>query len=90
MRALYQDKKDELVAEMKPLAGGMLNQRTASKLLHLYCRFDSAKYASAILDGELGKVPPLVNELDEDSGRSQLHTAASAHAWRCMEALLKK
>ncbi|XP_040369777.1 uncharacterized protein LOC121051460 isoform X2 [Rosa chinensis] len=89
IRAVYLDSKAELLTQTKRLAGGdVLDRATASKLLHLCCNFDSAECASALLGGELGTVP-LVNEFD-DSGKSPLHTAASAHASRCAEVLLKK
>ncbi|KAL6143451.1 hypothetical protein ACLB2K_054146 [Fragaria x ananassa] len=87
IRALYLDSKAELAAQTKRLAGE-LDRATATKLLHLCCNFDSADCASSILGGDLGAVP-IVNECD-DSGKSPLHTAASAHASRCVEVLLKK
>ncbi|KAL6136455.1 hypothetical protein ACLB2K_061750 [Fragaria x ananassa] len=87
IRACYLDSKAELAAQTKQLAG-QLDRATATKLLHLCCNFDSADCASVILGGVLGAVP-VVNECD-DSGKSPLHTAASAHASRCVEVLLKK
>lgn len=91
IRAVYLDSKAELLAQTKRVADAAsepLDRATASKLLHLCCNFDSAECASALLGGELGTIP-LVNELD-DSGKSPLHTAAAAHAARCVEVLLKK
>ena len=66
-----------------------LDRRVVSKLLHLCCASDSADSAAALLNGELGTLP-LVNEFDDETGRSPLHTAAESHSKRCVELLLKK
>nr|XP_011457712.1 PREDICTED: uncharacterized protein LOC101313355 [Fragaria vesca subsp. vesca] len=92
IEAVRDDNKSNLVTQMELLTARVSpdqRTRTASKLLHLCCKFDSHNCASAILDGELGAVP-LVNECDDYSGKSPLHTAASAHASRCVEVLLDK
>ncbi|CAM8959146.1 unnamed protein product [Rhodiola kirilowii] len=60
-----------------------------SRLLRLCCLFDSVKCAAALLNGELMGAMPLVNEMD-DTGLSPLHTAATAHAVKCIELLLSK
>ncbi|KAK9950748.1 hypothetical protein M0R45_006219 [Rubus argutus] len=91
--AVYLDSKAELLSQTKrlALAAGsepLVDRVTASKLLHVCCNLDSAECASALLGGGLGAIP-LVNELD-DSGKSPLHTAAAAHAARCVEVLLEE
>ncbi|KAH0973709.1 hypothetical protein GBA52_025865 [Prunus armeniaca] len=91
IKSVLRDNKAQLVTHTKRLADAStepLDRSTVSKLLHLCCNFDSPDCASALLGGELGTTP-LVNEFD-DSGKSALHTAALAHAAKCVEVLLKK
>ncbi|CAN6702536.1 unnamed protein product [Malus baccata var. baccata] len=91
INSVFRDNKAQLVTHAKRFAeasGEAIDRSTVLKLLHLCCNFDSPECASALLAGELGATP-LVNELD-DSGKSALHTAALAHAARCVEVLLKK
>lgn len=91
INSVFRDNKAQLVTHAKRFAeasGEAIARSTVLKLLHLCCNFDSPECASALLAGELGATP-LVNELD-DSGKSALHTAALAHAARCVEVLLKK
>ncbi|XP_031378821.1 uncharacterized protein LOC116194208 isoform X2 [Punica granatum] len=64
------------------------DRKTVLDLLHSCCEFDSVECAAALLNGEVGVVP-LVNGTDS-RGRTPLHTAAEAHAPRCVELLLKK
>ena len=59
-----------------------LDRRVVSKLLHLCCASDSADSAAALLNGELGTLP-LVNEFDDETGLSPLHTTAESHSKRC-------
>ena len=66
----------------------LLDRSIVLKLLQWCCRFDSADCATALLNGEIGTLP-FINEMDE-SGRTALHTAAEAHAARCVELLLRK
>lgn len=91
IKSVLRDNKAQLVTHTKRLAEAStepLDRSTVSKLLHLCCNFDSPDCASALLGGELGTTP-LVNDFD-DSGKSALHTAALAHAAKCVEVLLKK
>ncbi|XP_062106663.1 uncharacterized protein LOC133818003 [Humulus lupulus] len=90
--SIYEDDKGGLTTQSRrvfELSSEPLDRSFASKLLHLCCVYDSADCASALLCGELGTVP-LVNEVDEETGKSPLHTAAEMHAVRCVELLLKK
>ncbi|BFG26698.1 hypothetical protein CerSpe_129720 [Prunus speciosa] len=90
IKSVLRDNKAQLVTHTKRLAEAStepLDRSTVSKLLHLCCNFDSPDCASALLGGQLGRTP-LVNEFD-DSGKSALHTAALAHAAKCVEVLLK-
>ncbi|XP_050226511.1 uncharacterized protein LOC126676363 [Mercurialis annua] len=69
------------------------NRAVISKLLHLCCSVNSVNCATSLINGELdgGRaiLPSLINEVDI-SGMSPLHAAAEAHAFRCVEMLLKK
>ncbi|KAK7852020.1 heterogeneous nuclear ribonucleoprotein 1 [Quercus suber] len=92
IRAIFEDNKAELVTYANRLfktGSDPLDRRVVSKLLHLCCASDSADSAAALLNGELGTLP-LVNEFDDETGRSPLHTAAESHSKRCVELLLKK
>ncbi|XP_060959035.1 uncharacterized protein LOC115700489 isoform X2 [Cannabis sativa] len=89
---ICRDDKVGLTAQSKrvyQLSSEPLDRSIASKLLHLCCVYDSVDCASALLCGEVGTVP-LVNDVDDETGKSPLHTAAEAHAARCVELLLKK
>ncbi|XP_010661053.1 uncharacterized protein LOC100264593 isoform X2 [Vitis vinifera] len=66
----------------------LLDRSIVAKLLQWCCRFDSVDCATALLNGAVGMLP-LINEMDEN-GRTALHTAAEAHAARCVELLLRK
>ncbi|KAL4600685.1 hypothetical protein ACB092_11G216100 [Castanea dentata] len=92
IRAIFEDNKAELITYANWLfktGSDPLDRRVVSKLLHLCCTSDSADSAAALLNGELGTLP-LVNEFDDETGRSPLHTAAESHSKRCVELLLKK
>lgn len=92
IRAIFEDNKAELVTyanRLFKIGSDPLDRRVVSKLLHLCCASDSADSAAALLNGELGTLP-LVNEFDDETGRSPLHTAAESHSKRCVELLLKK
>ncbi|GAB2287926.1 hypothetical protein Dimus_022278 [Dionaea muscipula] len=101
IKSILEDDRTELVAQAKRLLiiegnrrGGAfqapLDRGVISKFLHLCCEFDSADCAAALLSGDVGGTVPLVNEMDGDTGRSPLHTAAENHACRCIELLLRK
>uniref|UniRef100_A0A7N0UZ88 Uncharacterized protein n=1 Tax=Kalanchoe fedtschenkoi TaxID=63787 RepID=A0A7N0UZ88_KALFE len=79
---IYKSKVDELDDER-------VENRGVSKLLRACCLFDSVECAEALLDGEVMGARPFVNEMD-DAGFSPLHTAASVHAVKCIELLLRK
>ena len=92
IESIYEDDKGGLTTQSKrvfDLSSEPLDRSIASKLLHLCCVYDSVDCASALLCGELGTVP-LVNDVDDETGKTPLHTAAESHAARCVELLLKK
>ncbi|KAL9275443.1 Heterogeneous nuclear ribonucleoprotein 27C-like protein [Drosera capensis] len=103
IKSILNDDRTELVAQANRslsnntvsgvvdlIGGGMFDRAVISKLLHFCCEFDSADCATALLSGEIGGTVPLVNEIDGESGRSPLHTAAAYNAIRCIELLIRK
>lgn len=80
--------RDNLEDDKNRASRDLSDRSVAGKLLQWCCRFDSVACATALLNGEVGTLP-LINEMDE-AGRTALHTAAEAHAARCVELLLRK
>lgn len=88
IKSIIRDDRENLAkscGESEPLDRGVV-----SKLLYLCCEFDSANVAAVLINGEIGGVVPLINEIDGVSGFSPLHTAAENHSLRCIELLLRK
>lgn len=104
VKAVYEDDKAMLITLSKAIydiasnvnffnvpkaTPELLNRCIASKLLRFCCECDSVECASALLNGEVNGILPLVNEADE-SGLTALHAAAASHASKCVELLLRK
>ncbi|CAO2816288.1 unnamed protein product [Amaranthus hypochondriacus] len=99
INAIVIDDKSKLIEQAKEInsitaddSDVILDRKMMSKLLHLCCELDSVNSAEALLTGELtnGRVVPLTNEIDADSGFAPLHTAAENHSYLCIELLLRK
>ena len=99
IKAIVIDDKSKLIEQAKEInsitaddSEVILDRKRMSKLLHLCCELDSVNSAEALLNGELtnGRVVPLTNEIDADSGFAPLHTAAENHGFLCIELLLRK
>lgn len=92
IKSIVQDDKAQLMSLSRffldTIKRSTIDRTVVSKLLHLCCAFDSVDCATSLVNGELGAMP-LVNEMDT-AGMSPLHTAAKAHAARCVEMLLRK
>ncbi|KAL1203244.1 E3 ubiquitin-protein ligase XBAT32 [Cardamine amara subsp. amara] len=91
--SVLKDDKSEFISHAKRLFIGedLESERNeALKLLSACCGYDSINCASSIINGDVGAVVPYINDVCSDTELSPLHTAAEAHAPRCIEMLIKR
>ncbi|KAM7252754.1 hypothetical protein ACFE04_008263 [Oxalis oulophora] len=89
IKSITLDDKNQLISLFTSTTTTKEERFIISRIFHQCCLCDSIDCSTALLNGEVLGLVPLVND-DVEKGMTPLHAAAESHASRCVELLLKK